>query len=95
VTPQSIGRFQELDTESQQEILSRICLTQSNLTLRHKSISEIAKTFNYQISQPDKLSTSLIDQLTFERKADIWKRHLSIAHFRKSNYPIEFHDGLA
>lgn len=95
VNSASVGRFAEGSDDLKQVILARIRLTEINLDLKHKSISELADTLGYSLPVKSTIPEGLISKLNSERKDDIRKRHFSRAYFRKDNYPIEISDGLA
>ncbi len=90
VTKASVGRFQELGPDIQDELLCRIALTEHTLDLQHKTITALASALGYTLPSVNKDLDETLKKMEKERSEDIRKRHFSIAHFRKHNYPISF-----
>ena len=87
----SVGRFQKLDVELQEDILKCIYYLRQIRFQKFTSIAEIRKEL-YHLDTPVIKDSSYKEKLVAEKAADIHQRHFSNAYFKKQNYPLVIND---
>ncbi len=83
----SVGRFQKLNTQLQEDILKCIYYIRQTRFENFVSITELRKEL-YQLDTPVIKDSNYQEKLVREKAADIHQRHFSNAYFKKQNYPL-------
>lgn len=88
----SIGRFVRLEKDLQTEIRNRASSISVTLPFEFNTISRI-REYLYSKKDANDGDSIISYKLRNEMRADIRKRHFSISHFKKHNYPLEINHG--